>query len=165
MKHKRNITFSYEEADNINDLEQSDRELVEIARETAGNAYAPYSNFRVGAALRLESGRIVKGTNIENAAFPSGLCAERSAIASAATNFPGDKITTIAIAAETDSGITDEIVSPCGNCRQVIAEEELRNNNSIRIILSSRSSFYIVEKGEYLLPLQFSIRNLQSGRR
>jgi cytidine deaminase len=165
MSRRKELSFSYLEIDDISVLDPDDRQLLEEARATADNAYAPYSRFSVGAALRLESGRIVKGTNIENAAFPSGLCAERSAIACAVTSFPGDKIITLAVAAKTDEGLTEDIVSPCGNCRQVIAEEEIRNQCDIKLILSSRSKIYIVSKCSDLLPLQFSSRNLRSGLR
>jgi cytidine deaminase len=157
------ISFSYSEYDEEVELDAFDRELLKSARKAALNAYAPYSKFRVGAALRLSSNRIITGTNVENAAFPSGICAERTAIAAASSNYPGDKPLALAIASLNDADEpTDEIVSPCGNCRQVIAEEELRNNKSIRIILSSRKKIWIVEKGGDLLPLQFNIQNLRS---
>jgi cytidine deaminase len=140
MATEKNISFSFVEYDGQDELSPSDNELLVSAQKAALNAYAPYSRFRVGAALRLESGRIVTGTNVENAAFPSGICAERTAISGASSNFPGDKPVALAIAALNDADtLTEDIVSPCGNCRQVIAEEELRNGNSIRIILSSKS--------------------------
>jgi cytidine deaminase len=119
----------------------------------------------VGVALRLESGNIILGTNVENAAFPSGICAERTAISSASSNYPGDKPVALAIAALNREGYSDEIVSPCGNCRQVIAEEESRHGNNIRIILSSRKKIRIIEKGGDLLPLQFSKNHLRSALR
>jgi len=156
MKRTNNITISYMECDNTEELNPADRELLISARGAAKNAYAPYSQFKVGAALRLESGTIVTGVNIENAAFPSGICAERSALAGASSGHPGDIPVALAIAALTDSGLCDDPVSPCGNCRQVIAEEESRNSRIIRIILGGRNKIRIIEKGEDLLPLSFS---------
>jgi cytidine deaminase len=166
MAIEKNISFSFVEYDSQDELSPSDSELLVSAQKAALNAYAPYSGFRVGAALRLTSGRIVIGTNVENAAFPSGICAERTAISGASSNFPGDKPVALAIAALDDADtLTDDIVSPCGNCRQVIAEEELRIGNSIRIILSSKSKIRVIARGGDLLPLQFSNINLRSARR
>lgn len=165
MIRKGNIIFSYKELDDPGELEPADQKLLDMAREVAKNAYAPYSGFKVGAALRLESGKIVLGTNVENAAFPSGICAERNAISNASANHPGDKAIAMAIAAMNEEGLTDSIVSPCGMCRQVIAEEESRNGNNIRIILSSKKKIWIIEKGGDLLPLQFSKSHLRSSLR
>jgi cytidine deaminase len=125
------------------------------------NAYAPYSRFRVGAAVQLESGRIVCGTNVENAAFPSAICAERSALSHAISNYGNDKPVAIAIAALTEEGITRDPVTPCGNCRQVIAEEETRNGKNIRIILSGKDRTLITDSVADLLPLQFRKNNLK----
>ena len=138
------------------------RNLLIAAKEAAQNAYAPYSGFRVGAAIRLESGRIVHGSNVENAAFPSGICAERTALSGSVSNYPDDKPVAMAIAAMTDDGLTAESVSPCGNCRQVIAEEELRTGKKIRIILSGRNKIQVIESISLLLPLQFSRKNLRA---
>ena len=165
MSRTENILFSYQEFDDQDELGPSDKELLAMARKAAKNAYAPYSGFKVGVALRLESGNIILGTNVENAAFPSGICAERTAISSASSNYPGDKPVALAIAALNREGYSDEIVSPCGNCRQVIAEEESRHGNNIRIILSSRKKIRIIEKGGDLLPLQFSKNHLRSALR
>jgi len=161
MIKTKNVTISYQEYEKTDELHKDDRELVFAARETALNAYAPYSKFRVGAAIRLESGIIVCGANVENAAFPSGICAERSAISNIVSNHPNDKPTVIAIAALTEDGLTDETISPCGNCRQVIAEEESRCGNKIRIILAGKNKTLIIESISSLLPLQFNKSNLK----
>jgi cytidine deaminase len=155
------ISITYTEYNSIEELNQIDKELVLAAREAAKNAYAPYSKFRVGAAVILESGMIISGANVENAAFPSGICAERSALSYSASNYPADKPVTIAIAAFNEKGLTKNPVSPCGNCRQVIAEEEFRNNNNIRVILSGETKLQIIEKGGDLLPLQFNRNSLK----
>jgi cytidine deaminase len=162
MATTKTITISYKEFDNRDELEKNDKTLLLTAMEAAKNAYAPYSLFRVGAALLLESGAIVKGTNVENAAFPSGICAERSAISAAVSNYPDDKPVAIAIAALTENGLTEDPVTPCGNCRQVIAEEEFRNQNHVKIILAGRKKIIVIESIKSLLPLQFSKINLRS---
>jgi cytidine deaminase len=161
MMKEKNISFSYKEFDNTEELNAYDRELIFAARESALNAYAPYSKFRVGAAVRLESGIIVRGTNIENAAFPSGICAERSALSNSISNLPDDKPNAMAIAAITEDGLCDDPVPPCGNCRQVIAEEELRTGNQIRMILSGKNKTIIITSISHLLPLQFNKMNLK----
>jgi cytidine deaminase len=160
MKSK-NISLTWLEYDSIDELNQVDRELVIAARKASENAYAPYSKFHVGAAVRLENGLIVSGANIENAAFPSGICAERSALSNSASNYPDQKPIAIAIAAATIDGLTIEPVPPCGNCRQVIAEEEFRTGVNIRVILSGKSKVQVIERGSDLLPLQFSRNNMK----
>lgn len=162
MPKTRNISFSYIEYASIDELERADREIVIASREVALNAYAPYSRFSVGAAVRLESGKIITGTNVENAAFPSGICAERNALANAISNSPGDTPVTIAISAVTPQGLTGDRVSPCGLCRQFIAEEELRNGKNIRIILSGRDKTLVIDSISDLLPLQFNKGNLRT---
>jgi cytidine deaminase len=165
MKQDKSISFNYTEIDKPEDLNPADLELLTRAREIALNAYAPYSGFMVGAALRLESGVIVTGTNVENAAFPSGICAERNAISNASANHPGDKPVALAIAAFSGKDHSAEPVSPCGNCRQVIAEEEYRNGRNIRLILGGKNLIRIIEKGGELLPLQFNKESLKINPR
>ena len=156
-----NISFSYKEFEKPEELNSDDKELVFAARETALNAYAPYSRFRVGAAVRLESGTIIRGTNVENAAFPSGICAERSALSNSVSNHYNDKPVAMAIAAMTEDGLTFDPVPPCGNCRQVIAEEESRTGSQIRIILSGKNKTMVIDSISSLLPLQFNKKNLK----
>ena len=110
----------------LEELADDDRQLVEKAIGATQNSYAPYSNFHVGACLRLADGREVIGANQENAAFPSGLCAERSAVFAAQSMFPEEAITALAIAARNENGLTAQPVSPCGAGRQVILEVEDR---------------------------------------
>jgi cytidine deaminase len=162
MIKSNTISFSYKEFESFEELNEDDRELILAATEAAKNAYAPYSGFRVGAATRLESGLIVCGANIENAAFPSGICAERSSLANSVSNHHTDKPVAMAISAMTNDGITDYPVTPCGNCRQVIAEEESRTGNQIRIILSGKSKTLIIDGVSNLLPLQFKKDDLNA---
>jgi cytidine deaminase len=156
----KNISFSFKEFDSIEELDQNDRELVIAARRTALNAYAPYSKFKVGATIRLESGQMIMGTNVENAAYPSGICAEQNALSNAISNHNNDNPVSIAIAALTENGQIDDPVSPCGNCRQVIAEEELRIGKKIKIILSGKDKIITIDSIESLLPMQFNKRTL-----
>lgn len=164
MARMKKISFSYTEFDSSRDMKKVDQELLLAAKKAAVSAYAPYSGFKVGAAVRLESGLIVTGSNVENAAFPSGICAERNALANASANHPGDHPSVVAIAAIIKNDLTPDVVSPCGNCRQVIAEEEIRSGKSIRIILGSKTNIRVIEKAGDLLPLQFSMKNLRMPR-
>ncbi len=155
------VNIEWLEYGSAEDLPDEDRALVEMAVRATDNAYAPYSNFRVGAAVRLDNGEIITGTNVENAAFPSGICAERNVLATSASCFPGIKPVALAIAAATSDGITADPVPPCGNCRQVIAEEETRNNHPVRIIMAGKSKIIVINKGSDLLPLKFDAKNLR----
>jgi cytidine deaminase len=160
MIRTKNISISYSEYEKTEELDPIDMELVQAARKTAQNAYAPYSKFKVGAAVRLDSGKIVCGANVENAAFPSGICAERNALANSISNYHEEKPVALAIAAMTEEGFTEDFPSPCGSCRQVIAEEESRTGNRIKMILSGKHKTLIIEGVSDLLPLQFNRNNL-----
>ncbi|NMC39472.1 MAG: cytidine deaminase [Bacteroidales bacterium] len=161
MAEIKKISFSYLEYDRIEDLDMQYLKLIEEAKKASENAYAPYSGFRVGAAVLLESGRIILGSNVENAAFPSGICAERTALSYSISNFPGDRPSAIAIAAMNANKFTFSPVSPCGNCRQMIIEEELRNNKEIKILLYGENSILVIENAASLLPLQFNKESLK----
>lgn len=137
------------------ELEPADRELVERALQATDNAYAPYSRFYVGAALRLADGTIVVGANQENAAFPSGICAERTALFAAQANHPEQPVCTLAIAARNDNGLLDEPVSPCGACRQVILGVEDRYKQPIRVLLYGKKGVYSLSSANDLLPFSF----------
>lgn len=154
MKEKE-IKIALKEYSGEAELSCEDRELVEAAKSATEGSYSPYSRFCVGAALRLESGRIVKGANQENAAFSAGTCAERSALFFAAANYPGDRIRKIAIAARTDEGFQGEPISPCGVCRQALVEYENRDGE-IEAILYGRNRIYAVSSVRLLLPLCFT---------
>jgi cytidine deaminase len=139
------------------ELNQEDRKLLTEARNTARNAYAPYSHFNVGAAILLENGETVIGNNQENASYPLGLCAERVAIFSASARFPGVPVKSIAVTARSDEFAIDTPVAPCGACRQVIAEYEHKFRKNIRIILSGEEGKIITfESIADLLPFQFN---------
>lgn len=164
MSEIRNISISYRVYQDNQELKPEDQQLIKASEEAARSAYAPYSLFRVGAAIRLESGRIVQGANVENSAFPSGICAERTALSAAITNFPDDRPETIAITAISDTGQVAEGVTPCGNCRQVIAEEENRWGEKIRVLLAGKNLIIEIEGIDQLLPLQFNRKSLRPDR-
>lgn len=141
----------------VNDLLAEDAELVKEAREATALSYSPYSNYSVGVALLLENGKIVKGANQENASYPVGICAERTAIATAQNLYPNVPILSIAIAAKIQDGtFTDDYVTPCGMCRQTIMELEKRYSRNVRILMSSAQNVAIVDTINTLLPLGFS---------
>ncbi|MBW6489651.1 MAG: cytidine deaminase [Lentimicrobium sp.] len=161
MKHKT-LKISYSVSESNSDLSEPDQFLMKEALKSAQNAYAPYSGFSVGAAIKLSSGKIVTGNNQENAAYPSGLCAERVALFSASALYPNDSVETIAITIKTKHKII-EPVAPCGACRQVIAEYENRQNKKIRIIFSGETGkSYMVEGIQNLLPITFNARNMNN---
>lgn len=139
----------------LDELSVADRELIEQAMKATDNAYAEYSHFYVGAAMRLANGRIVIGANQENAAFPSGLCAERTAVFSAQANFPDQSIEALALVARNDNGLIDNPVTPCGACRQVLLGVEERYGLPMRILMYSKSGVYSVGSAKDLLPLSF----------
>ena len=145
----------------LEELADDDRQLMEKAIGATQNSYAPYSNFHVGACLRLADGREVIGANQENAAFPSGLCAERSAVFAAQSMFPEEAITALAIAARNENGLTAQPVSPCGACRQVILEMEDRYKQDVRILLYGTEGVYVIPSVKSLLPLHFVDSNMR----
>lgn len=144
----------------MDELSLADQELVKAAIGATANSYARYSNFNVGAAIRLSDGSIVIGANQENAAFPSGLCAERSAIFAAQSQHPEFSITTLAIAAKNASGLMPNPVTPCGGCRQVILEIEDRYQSPVRILLYGTRGIYCIKSVKDLMPLSFVGENM-----
>ena len=119
-------------------------------------AYAPYSNFKVGASVRLENGEIVVGNNQENIAYPSGLCAERVALFYVGANYPNVSIETICIVAKGDLIPIDSILAPCGCCRQVMIESEQRQSKPIRVILVNQNkTVVVIETVKHFLPFIF----------
>lgn len=145
----------------LDELSPQDQELVQAAIKATKNAYANYSRFYVGAALRLENGKIVIGANQENAAFPSGLCAERTAVFAAQANYPDSPIETLAIAGRNEKGVLPNPITPCGACRQVILEIEDRYKKPIKILLYGTQKIYCVRSVKDLLPLSFVDDNMR----
>ena len=149
--------FQYEVYDSIDELSNEDAWLLNEAREVTQNAYAPYSNFHVGAVAKLSNGEIVAGTNQENASYPVGICAERVLLGSAATLYPGISIDTIAVSYEGQEIKSDHPISPCGMCRQSLLEYETRVNTPIRLILAGQQGkVYVLKTARFLLPFAFT---------
>ncbi len=157
------IKIAYREYNELDELPDDWKSLVIRARESSGNAWAPYSGFRVGAAVRLGSGRVITGNNQENAAYPVGLCAERTALFYANANYPDDPVEVIAVTAQNDKGFVEDPVKPCGGCRQALLEVETRYNQSVTIILDGKNALYVLDGVDGLLPLNFKRSSLGKG--
>ena len=159
MKNKTietNVTiYSFEELDNVK------QHLINKAKEQVFKAYAPYSEFHVGAAIELENGEIFAGNNQENSAYPSGLCAERVAMFYANAQYPDVPVRTIAIAAYTNGKFLEQPVTPCGSCRQVLLETEMRFEKDINILLYGTNEIFLIENVRQLLPLCFEKSSLK----
>ena len=150
------IDTSFTVYNSIAELPEDVQSLMKQATEIRKKAYAPYSMFRVGAALLLDNGNIVLGSNQENAAYPSGLCAERVAIFHSGANYPEAKILKMAITAASDNNETKSPIPPCGACRQSIFEYEFKQNNPIEIyFMGERGEVYKSASIRNLLPLSF----------
>ena len=158
MKHINLTTkitvYSYEECS------ETEKSLIDAAKQATSNAYAPYSNFQVGAALLLDNGKIITGNNQENAAYPSGLCAERTAVFYANAQYPNQKVVALAVAAFHNDKFTDDLVSPCGSCRQVLLEVESRYNSPVKILLYKKDEVFVAESMSSLMPLSFTKKAL-----
>ena len=151
----KEIKIAYKEYDSLNQLEQYDRELAEAAIQATEGSYAPYSKFNVGAAVRLDSGLIIKGSNQENAAYPSGICAERTAMFYASAAYPDNAMTSIAITASQTGILCDNPATPCGACRQVMAQYQTKGRQPMTILLVGGKKIWKFEKVDDLLPLIF----------
>lgn len=147
----------------VDSVEPEVAELIKQAKLAASQAYAPYSNFQVGAAVKLKSGKIVLGNNQENAAYPSGLCAERVACFSAKAQFPEESIDMIAIVAKQASAEGYTLATPCGSCRQSMSEYENIQEQPIKLyLLNAEGEVYESDSIDNLLPFKFSEKNLKS---
>ncbi|MEO6550147.1 MAG: cytidine deaminase [Ferruginibacter sp.] len=159
---KKDIHFSVEVYHSVEELKQEDAELLTTARKITAHAYAPYSNFLVGAVAMMSNGEMVTGTNQENASYPVGLCAERVLLSCAASQYPGVPIETIAISYDNTKGTSNHPISPCGICRQTLAEYQDRVNQPIRILMSGKTGeVHIIENVRQLLPLSFGASDMQ----
>lgn len=156
------IAFTITVYQSIDELNKEDAALLNEARNVTKNAYAPYSDFHVGAFAKLVNGKTVSGSNQENAAFPAGICAERTLLSTAASLFPNVGIDTIAISYNNLNGASDRPVSPCGICRQSLFEFQQRTKHAIRIIMGGMSGpVHVVTDAKDLLPLVFSSDDMQ----
>ena len=157
MAAQKKISFDITVYDSFEQLSLNDQALMLRAVSARKNAYAPYSKFRVGAAVEMDNSEIVIGSNQENASYPSGLCAERVAIFHAGAKFPGVTVKTIAITATSDNYQVSVPAAPCGNCRQAIFEYEFKQKQPIRILLmGEKGSVVECNAISDLLPLGFN---------
>lgn len=150
---KTKLICDYEHYDSLSELPEADRLLVEEAQRAAGRAHAPYSAFRVGAAVRLAGGRVLHAANFESEVFPAGLCAERSLLFYIQTNFPDDPVETLAIA----SVPSERECYPCGQCRQVMVDVERRQGHPMRVVMAGGGTASAVDTAEKLLPFTFKL--------
>lgn len=151
----KEIKIAWREYYGLDELDVQDRELAQAAIDATALSYAPYSGFNVGAAVLFEDGEIVKGANQENAAYPSGLCAERTALFYASASRPDKAMTAIAIAAGQKGKICDMPATPCGACRQVMAQYQTKSGRPMKVILVGEKFIWSFDKVDDLLPLIF----------
>ena len=153
------LGISFKEYSSIDEMDAADRMLVEEAIEAQKGSYAPYSNFNVGAAVLLEDGTVVRGSNQENAAYPSGLCVERTAIFAASANHPGKAMLAIAIVGGFDHAVAATPCTPCGACRQVMAEYQTLSGKPMRIIMYGTERAWKFDRVDDILPFIFDSFN------
>ena len=151
----KEIKIAYQEYEHLQQLDHQDKQVALAAIEAMKGSYAPYSNFNVGAALLLEDGQIVKGANQENAAYPSGLCAERTALFYAGANMPDKAVVTLAIAAGQNGTLCSNPATPCGACRQVMAQYQMKSGRPMAVLLVGGDRIWRFDKVDDLLPLIF----------
>lgn len=150
------LSYTYRIAQ-LHELSSEEQELVKAACQATNRSYAPYSQFHVGAAVCLANGVILEGSNQENAAYPSGTCAERCAIFYANSQYPKERVKSIAIAARLHTGeFLTTPITPCGSCRQVLLETETRYRKPVRVLLYGTTGVYIIESCRELLPFHFT---------
>lgn len=153
---KQTITTEFTSFDSLVELPEPDRQLLSLAKNALENAYSPYSNFKVGAAVLLENGEMVGGSNYENASYPLCICAEQTVLTTAANLHPGIPPVALAVCVRNPKQVIEIPGPPCGACRQVICETELRYKQPIRVILQGETGpVFVFESGLSLLPLAF----------
>lgn len=152
---QREIRISYQEYKSIEEMNPEDRELAAEAIKAMQGAYAPYSHFHVGAAVRMSNGQIVRGANQENAAFPSGLCAERTAMFAAGARYPDKDMQSIALAGGVMGRLGSQPATPCGACRQVMAQYQAKSGKPMSVIMVGGRRTYKFDKVDDILPLIF----------
>lgn len=161
IMRQEKFQFSFEVYDSIDELNADDRQLLIEARKVTDQAYAPYSNFHVGAAARLSNNKIVTGTNQENASYPVGICAERVLLSAISSFYPGIPVETMAVSYQSKKIKSDHPISPCGMCRQALLEFEGRTTKQIRLILAGmEGKIHVIKSASQLLPFAFSSEEL-----
>ncbi|RPE12125.1 cytidine deaminase [Chitinophaga lutea] len=154
--------FVYEEYESAETLPPADAALLQAAKDATRQAYAPYSRFRVGAAAQLANGQVLTGTNQENASYPVGICAERTTLSAVSALYPGVAVETLAVSYDNEQGPSEQPVTPCGICRQTLAEYQQRFQRPIRLILGGlHGKVIVIPDAGHLLPLSFSADNMK----
>ncbi|MBQ8645958.1 MAG: cytidine deaminase [Bacteroidales bacterium] len=156
---EKNIIINYTEYNCEEELPQLEKRLLEKAIQATSSSYAPYSKFNVGAAVLMGNGEVVTGSNQENAASPSGLCAERVALFAAHHMYPNEPVKAIAIAAKQNGKITEDLTYPCAACIQVMVESQKRSGGPIKIIVGSSGKVQVFGSVDTLLPFSFGNLN------
>lgn len=153
-QHSNQLT--YYTTNQINDFSESEQLLINETIAKAKNAYAPYSKFNVSAGVLFDGKEVITATNVENASYPVGICAERNVLSYFLSNYPQSKINCIAVYAEKEIGTLNQPITPCGMCRQALLEAENRQKSAIKIIMiGNNSNFLVVNKCVHLLPFAF----------
>ncbi len=152
---EKKINIRFQEYKSLEELDEQDRLLAQEAIKAMRGSYAPYSHFNVGAAVRMSNGKTVRGANQENAAFPSGLCAERTAMFSAGAQYPDKDMESIALAGGVMGRLTQEPATPCGACRQVMAQYQAKSGKPMSVIMVGGSRIWKFGKVDDILPLIF----------
>src|SRR6476660_2616366 len=165
MRQKK-FEFSFEVYAGIDELNAEDRQLLTDARNVTDQAYAPYSNFHVGAAAKLSNNKIITGTNQENASYPVGICAERVLLSAISSLDPGLAIESMAVSYQSKKIKSDHPISPCGMCRQALLECEGRTGKPIRLILAGiEGKVYVIKSARWLIPLTFTSEEINKKTR
>ncbi len=164
MSKQFEIKIPVTQYNSIDELPDALKNLAILAIDAKETAYAPYSNFKVGAAVLLQNGAIITGNNQENAAYPSGLCAERVAMFYANAQYPNTPVVAIAVCGANSGGILPNPVSPCGSCRQVLIETEQRFKSPIKVLLIGANKINLIQNSTFLLPLSFSSEQLNTNK-
>lgn len=152
---EKQINISFQEYKSIEEMEEKDRELARKAMDAMKGSYAPYSHFNVGAAVRMDNGKIVQGANQENAAFPSGICAERTAMFSAGAQYPDKAMESLALAGGVMGRLTKAPATPCGACRQVMAQYQAKSGKPMSVIMVGEGQIWKFNRVDDILPLIF----------
>ena len=151
----KEIKIAFREYDSLEHLDPQDKAVAEASIEAISGSYAPYSGFNVGAAVMMEDGEIIKGANQENAAYPSGLCAERTALFYAGASRPDKAVIALGIAAGQKGKLCEMPATPCGACRQVMAQYQLKGGRAMKVILTGEKKIWVFDRVDDLLPLIF----------
>lgn len=155
MISEKEIKISFKEYNSLDEMDAQDRELALEAMDAMNGSYSPYSHFHVGAAVRLSDGTMVRGANQENAAYPSGTCAERSAMFSAGAQYPDKDMVSIAVAGGLDGVLSDHPATPCGACRQVMAQYQTKAGKPMSVIMVGKDKIWKFSRVDDILPLIF----------